>query len=198
MKLHQTFIDHAVARLSSDARIVGVLGAGSLITSETDEYSDVDLVAVASDADYPAVTRDRRKILESLGDLVSAFSGEHVGEPRVMICLYGNPLLHVDVKFVALESLRQRVENPLILFERGSQISEVLQATEPAHPMPDPQWIEDRFWTWIHYGALRLGRGELFEVIDLLGFLRSQVFGPLSLVNAGRLPRGVVVALPSS
>jgi hypothetical protein len=32
----------------------------------------------------------------------SAFSGEHVGEPRALICLYGPPLLPVDLKFVSL------------------------------------------------------------------------------------------------
>jgi hypothetical protein len=57
--------------------------------------------------------------------------------------------------------------------------------------MPDLQWIEDRFWVWVHYAAQRLGRGELFEVIDFLSFLRNQVLGPLALVARGELPRGV-------
>ena len=32
----------------------------------------------------------------------ATFTGEHVGESRVLICLYGPPLLHVDLKFVSL------------------------------------------------------------------------------------------------
>jgi hypothetical protein len=31
--------------------------------------------------------------------LLVGFTGEHVGEPRVLICLYGPPVLHVDLKF---------------------------------------------------------------------------------------------------
>lgn len=188
---HQKFMDQAVSRLRSDPRIVAVLGAGSLITGTMDEYSDIDLIAVSSPESYQAVSAERVSILRTLGDLVSYFSGEHVGEPRLMICLYSQPLLHVDVKFVSLDDLKQRVENPLILFERQGCVSSLFQTTQAQHPMPDPQWIEDRFWTWIHYAALRLGRGELFEVLDMLGFLRGQVFGPLALVRHGQLPRGV-------
>lgn len=188
---HQNFMDQAISRLQSDPRIVAVLGAGSLITGTMDEYSDIDLIAVSSPESYESVSADRLSILKTLGDLVSYFSGEHVGEPRLMICLYSQPLLHVDVKFVSLNDLKQRVENPLILFERQGCVSSLFQSTQALHPMPDPQWIEDRFWTWIHYAALRLGRGELFEVIDMLGFIRGQVLGPLALVSHGQLPRGV-------
>src|SRR5690606_3074045 len=79
----------------------------------------------------------------------------------------------------------------VILFEREGAVTKVYSQSKPVHPMPNIHWIEDRFWTWIHYGALRLGRGELFEVLDLLSFLRSTVFGPLILVRKGHLPRGV-------
>lgn len=188
---HQNFLNHALSVFQADQRIVAVLGAGSLITDTMDEYSDLDLIAVAEPDAYASVSADRASFLQGLGDLISSFTGEHVGEPRLMICLYGNPLLHVDVKFVSLEDLKHRVEDPLILFERNDCISSLWRSTRPAHPMPDPQWIEDRIWTWIHYAALRLGRGELFEVLDMLAFLRSQVLGPLELVRQGQLPRGV-------
>ena len=56
--------------------------------------------------------------------------------------------------------------------------------------MPRLQWIEDRFWVWIHYATAKLGRGELFEVIDFLSFIRTQVLGPLSSVKHKQLPRG--------
>ena len=38
---------------------------------------------------------------------------------------------------------------------------------------------------------MRLGRGEIFEVLDFITFLRSTVLGPLTLVSTGNLPRGV-------
>lgn len=188
---HQQYLDQAIKVFSSDNRFVGLLGAGSLISKNVDQYSDIDLVAVCRDQDKDSVKDDRLVLLGQLGEMVSSFTGEHVGEPRVLICLFKNPLLHVDVKFITLSELHSRVENPVILFERAGAITKVYSQTEPLHPMPSPEWIEDRFWTWIHYGALRLGRGELFEVLDLLSFFRSTVFGPLILVQKGQLPRGV-------
>jgi hypothetical protein len=61
----------------------------------------------------------------------------------------------------------------------------------PTWPQPDPQWIEDRFWVWIHYGAAKLGRGELFECLDVLAALRAIVFGPLIARDGGHRAAGV-------
>lgn len=108
-----------------------------------------------------------------------------------MICLYEDPLLHVDVKFLTPHELETRIEDPLVLWERTTELTDTITRTESRHPMPDLRWIEDRFWVWVHYAATKLGRGEVFEVLNFLSFLRSQVLGPLALASAGRLPRGV-------
>jgi hypothetical protein len=135
---------------------------------------------------------ERPLIAASLGTLLECFTGEHVGEPRLLICLYDEPLLHVDLKFVALPDLAQRVEDPHILWQQGSLVSDVLQATTAHYPsVPSLQWIEDRFWIWVHYAATKLGRGELLEVVSFLDYLRTNVLGPL-LSYQHRLPiRGV-------
>jgi hypothetical protein len=125
------------------------------------------------------------------GQLLSGFTGEHVGEPRVLICLYDNPLLHVDIKFLTLEEFHQRIETPHILLDKNGQLKSVLEKTEAKFPYPDYQWIEDRFWTWVHYGLLKIGRGEYVEAFDFLGFLRMVVFGPLLHIKNGKLPRAV-------
>ncbi len=188
---HRDFLDRALPLLTQDPRIVGVAGAGSMLTGGMDAYSDLDLVIVSEAAAHPALMQERFAIAGRLGRLLTAFTGEHVGEPRLLICLYDAPLLHVDLKFVALEDLERRIEDPVVLFEREGRLSAAMRASVARHPMPEPQWIEDRFWVWVHYAALRLGRGELFEVIDFLAFLRGTVFGPVALVEAGKLPRGV-------
>lgn len=127
---------------------------------EMDEYSDLDLIIVYNYAFRNEIMEQRFRIAERLGNLFSAFTGEHVGEPRLLICLYGPAPLHVDLKFVQLEELESRVENPLILWERGSGIATILSKTSPSLPFPQLQWIEDRFWVWVHYCATKLGRGE--------------------------------------
>jgi hypothetical protein len=43
----------------------------------------------------------------------------------------------------------------------------------------------------VHYTAAKVGRGELFEAIDCLAFLRKQVLGPLVLSQRGALPAGL-------
>lgn len=188
---HQRFLDNALNVFKLDQRILGVLGAGSMISKVMDQYSDLDFIVVCSDEKIVEVSEDKLNIVKHLGDYLSSFTGEHIGDSRVMICLYKNPLLHVDVKFISLSDLKIRIENPVILFERDNRISTLMNSTIPKHPMPDLQWIEDRFWTWIHYGTLKLGRGELFEVIGFLSFLRVSVFGPLALMKNNELPRGV-------
>ena len=54
-----------------------------------------------------------------------------------------------------------------------------------------PQWIEDRYRTWIHYCAAKVARGELLECIDGLAMLRGLALGPLVSYRAGRNAQGV-------
>lgn len=44
---------------------------------------------------------------------------------------------------------------------------------------------------WVHYIAVKVARGELFEAIDGLTFVRLRVLGPLLLSEAGAQPNGV-------
>lgn len=130
-------------------------------------------------------------VARTFGDFISGFTGEHVGEPRVLICLFDNPLLHVDIKFLTPDELTTRVEDPIVLWERGGSISNIIEQYPSSWPILDYQWIEDRFWIWIHYAALKLGRGEDLEAFEFLSFLRTTVLAPLLQIKAGYLPRGV-------
>lgn len=188
---HRSTLDTAISALKEDSRIVGAAAGGSYITGAMDEYSDIDLVVAVEPDAYAAVSAERRQIAARMGSLLAAFTGEHVGEPRLLICLYQSPLMHVDLKFVNLDDAAARVEDPVILWERDGRLTAALQRDVARYPAPDPQWIEDRFWIWTHYCATKIGRGELFEVLDFLSYLRSQVLGPLALAAAGARPSGV-------
>ncbi|WP_394846522.1 nucleotidyltransferase domain-containing protein [Pendulispora brunnea] len=191
LPIHRETADRIIAELSKDSRIAGIAAGGSWLTG-MDAYSDLDLVIAVYPESEAAVSRERFAIAKRCGPLLTAFTGEHVGEPRLLICLYGPPLLHVDLKFAALSDLAtNRVEDPAILWERNDDVSRALTGARAHYPQPDLQWIEDRFWIWVHYGALKIGRGELFEAIDFIGYLRQQVLGPLLLLRAGKRPTGV-------
>jgi predicted nucleotidyltransferase len=185
---HRVFIDRAVSSLASDPRIVGVAAAGSYADDCMDEFSDIDLVIAVDPEAYAAFVDDRQRIAESLGSLLVGFTGEHVGEPRLLVCLYGSPTLHVDLKFVKVEDAGNRVDDPVVLWERDGALTRVLSESRAHYPSPDPQWVEDRFWVWVHYAATKLGRGELLETGEFLSYMRTTVLGPLGLAQLGLRP----------
>jgi hypothetical protein len=188
--LQKDFADKVVSLVEKDTTVIGLAAAGSWITNELDEYSDIDLVLITK----KKIGGDKEKMMDyarSLGDFISGFTGEHVGEPRLLVCLYDNPLLHVDIKFLTLPEFYSRVENPVVLFERDGQLTKIIQSTKAEWPQPDFQWIEDRMWTWIHYIAGKAARGEYFECLDGLGFIRANVLAPLSQLKSKTLPRGL-------
>lgn len=157
--IQEQFARHATDIVKQDESVIGLAAAGSWLTNELDEFSDLDLILVTREK----ISGNKNKMLEyahRLGKLLTGFTGEHVGEPRVLICLYDNPLLHVDIKFLTLEELHPRIENPVILFDRDGQLQNAITHSTAKFPYPDYQWIEDRFWIWIHYVLLKIGRGE--------------------------------------
>ena len=189
--LHRVFLERALPVFQADGRLAGVAAGGSYITGEMDEHSDLDLVVVSPPETSREVLRDGPDIGRRLGPLLAAFPGDHVGEPRLLICLYGPPLLHVDLKFMSTDELLHRVEDPTILWDRDGALRSAMARSKAEYPPPRFQWIEDRFWVWVHYIAAKIERGELFEAIDGLAFVRVRVLGPLVLLHAGAQPNGV-------
>ena len=160
---HHLRLETIRARLAADPRFVGLLAGGSLLHGGFDEHSDLDLVLVADAGAYDAVMAQRRAIAGSFGELLAAFTGEHVGEPRLLICLYGPDLLHVDLKFVVSEALDHLVERPAVLWDRRGDLSAKLDRARVSWPDRDFAWFEERFWIWVHYAATKIARGELLE-----------------------------------
>jgi Nucleotidyltransferase domain. len=188
---HQNFITKAVDTLKQDVRIAGIALGGSYITSNLDEFSDLDFVIAVYPEYIQQIMSERIQIAEKLGNLLSVFTGEHVGEPRLIVCLYDSPLIHVDYKFVSLDDAGKRVEDPVILYQKDDALTKAFSQEVAAFPMPNLQWIEDRFWVWVHYIAGKIGRQEIFEVMESISFIRQNVIAPLILIKNGKLPRGV-------
>jgi hypothetical protein len=190
---HAAFLDGALPVLATDERIVGIAAGGSYALDAVDEFSDLDLVIAIEPFAHENVLAEAQMTAATLGSLLVAFTGEHVGEPRLLICLYqvGESLVHVDLKFVALPDVAKRVEDPVVLWERDGRMTDALATGVARFPDPDPQWIEDRIWTWVHYVAAKIGRGELLEAVDSLAFVRGLALGPLALASRRARPTGV-------
>lgn len=188
--IQQQFAKRAAELLKNDPGVIGLAVGGSWIVNEIDPYSDLDLILVTKEP----VAGSKSAMLTyagQFGKLLNAFTGEHVGEPRLLICLYDDPLLHVDIKFITLPEFHARVEDPDILLDREGALAGVISATTAVWPYPDYQWLEDRFWTWVHYIATKMGRGEYFEALDGVGFLRARVLAPLMQVKNGLRPKAL-------
>ncbi len=190
---HSAQLEKITQRIALDPRFDMLLGAGSMVQGGFDSWSDLDLVVVARSPEAQAsVMPERHAIAQSLGDLLAAFTGEHVGEPRLLICLFGPPLVHVDLKFISSTDIWQFVERPRVLWARYPvRAQEMLDSAIVRWPDRDAQWFEDRAWIWLHYGAAKLRRGELMEALGMQAYFREQVLGPMLHRRAGREQRGV-------
>lgn len=182
----KAFWSRAEPLLRADRRLLGVLAAGSAISGEMDAYSDLDLILVVREDAYAEIMAAHVDYPARIPGLLAAFVGHHVGEPRLVIALFENPLVHVDFKFVTADDLDRRIETPIVLIDDAGELSARLKAGQAAWPNRDPQWFEDRIWVWFHYGAVKIARGELFEAINFLADLRRMVLGPLAARRNGR------------
>ncbi len=187
---HETFVEQVIDKIRDQPGMIGLAVGGSWITGELDAYSDLDLVLV-TEHKIGGDEQQMKAIAATFGHLLNSFNGLHVGELRLLICMYENSLRHVDIKFVTLEEFQDRVEDPVILWEKNQALTEVIHLYPSQWPTVDYQWIEDRFWTWIHYLSLKLGRGEHMEVVDGLSYIRVHVIAPLMQLKNGQLPRGL-------
>jgi len=189
--MHRAFLERAIPKFRADTRLDGLAAGGSFVSGGLDEHSDLDLVVISLPEASQDALREGPDFAQRLGPVLATFPGDHVGEPRLLICLYGPPLLHVDLKFLCADELVHRVEDPCILWDRHGTVRSAMSKARAVYPQPRLQWIEDRFWVWVHYMAVKIARGELFEAIDGLGFIRARVLGPLVLSEAGIQPNGV-------
>lgn len=187
----QRLLSRIIDILCIEPRVLGIAASGSFATDCMDQFSDLDLVIVIEPHHYQQVMAERFSLIDQIDGKLAAFSGEHVGEPRLVIALYEPDLIHVDFKFVSLDDAAIRVDDTKVLWQRDSRLSDVYASVGYRYPQPDNQWIEDRFWVWLHYGATKIARGEYFEATEFLSFLRTTVLSPLALRQHGLTPSGV-------
>jgi hypothetical protein len=188
--IQKLFAERAAELLRKDPSVIGLTVGGSWLSEELDEYADLDLILVTK----TKISEDKHHMMryaQGLGNLLSGFTGDHVGEPRLLVCLYDDPLLHVDIKFLTLDEFKIRVEEPVILLDTNDQLKLIIDTTTVVFPYPNYQWMEDRFWIWTHYTLGKIARGELFEAIDAIGFIRANVIAQLLHIKNDQLPRAM-------
>lgn len=179
---HIDFTDNFKNKFIDDYRFVGLAIGGSWIGGNIDEFSDLDFYLITNPNNKNLSFEDKKLLIEPLGELLNCYENTH--DDRVMVCLYkkNSQLLHVDIKWTDENGFKDRVENPEILFERETILSNIMQQYPSAgYPKPDLQLHENRFWTWMHYVLSKIGRGELFEAYHYLCDVRNYCLGPMLL-----------------
>lgn len=152
LPMHRDKVERACGFGLSVPEILGMAIAGSFAAGGADIYSDVDLRVVVEDAALDAVFARRTEMSLSCGTVVAGFTGEHVGDPHLLIVLYDD-LVHVDFDFTRLSDLAadNQGRSGLVLWERGDHLSRRLPGDHHPDRRGELSWIESRFWTWIWY-----------------------------------------------
>src|SRR6201989_3672099 len=82
------YVEAVIAAVQADPRVVGLTAGGSAATGTMDEFSDLDLVVVCRDEHQPEPLRDAPAFAAGLGPLLACFTGEDVGEARLLLALF--------------------------------------------------------------------------------------------------------------
>jgi predicted nucleotidyltransferase len=189
LPLHRKKLEAAREFTRTMSGVVGLVVTGSVATGTADEYSDLDLKVVTADDRHAEALAQRDELVTACGVPVARFTAEHVGHPGMLIVLYDD-LVHIDFYLVRLGELAEK---------NGGMATWVVWArTDLEHILSEPvesagadlAWIEARMWTWVWYTHSKILRGELYEALDALQYLRSNVLFALLAESAGMKPYG--------
>ena len=187
---HRTKVEGAVRAGLDNADVVAMALAGSFAQGNADELSDVDLRLYVADAAIDRTVRAIPALSASCGTVIALFTGEHVGAPALSIVLYED-LVHVDFDVLSSSGAAEHNRGlPVhVLWERDG-VSALLPGADATDVAGDLRWIEDRMWTWCWYIQSKILRGELYEALDGLQYVRDQVLFRLVAFERGTRPAG--------
>jgi hypothetical protein len=191
LPLHRRRLQAVCRNAMGEPNVLGMLIGGSFASGEADVYSDLDMQLVVEDEAVEATSRELRRMAEEAGPVTAAFFAEHVGLPHMLIVLYED-LIHADFEPVAVSHVGPRNAGLAVhvLWERDGIVSSALPGTHEDDPAADLRWIEDRMWTWSWYVQTKVLRGELYEALDGLQYMRDSVLFKLLAMRRGERPSG--------
>jgi len=171
--------------------VIGMAIAGSFVEGTPDSYSDLDLRVVVKDGSFERLFHRREDFARACGPLIAAFTGEHVGEPHLLITLYDD-LIHVDYLFVDLAEAPTRNGGRAVqvMWQRDPRVTEALSRRVRTDPAADLAYLEARVWTWTWYIQSKILRGELWEAAAGLAMIREAALFRLLTLRRGIRYRG--------
>lgn len=190
LPLHRAKLETAAAFTQTMPGVIGLVVSGSLATGTADVYSDLDLKIVTRDDMHGEAVKHLDELVDACGVPVARFSAEHVGHPGMLIVLYDD-LIHMDFYLVRLGELSAKNGGMAgwVVWTEDDDIAVALRGPAEAVGV-DLAWFEARIWTWVWYTHSKILRGELYEALDALQYLRGVVLFALLAESAGVKPYG--------
>ncbi len=175
----------------NESDVVGMGLAGSFADGKPDAYSDLDIRMVLANGAFDRIFPRRLELAGKCGPLLAAFTGEHVGEPNLLITLYED-LVHVDYLFVEISQTAERNEGrqTFVLWQRDDEVARAFSRPYVPDPVSDVTYAESRIWTWVWYIQTKILRGELWEAVSGLNSVRDMVLFRLLAVARAQRYRG--------
>jgi predicted nucleotidyltransferase len=187
---HRVKAEAACRATLAEPDVVAMAVTGSFAAGNADEVSDVDLRLYARSGTVDTVVARVPELAAACGRLVAIFVAEHLGIPTLTIVLFDD-LVHMDFDVVSVELAAEHNEGlPAVVLWEREPISAALPGTYGPDLTTELRWMETRIWTWSWYIQSKVLRGELYEALDGLQYVRDQVLFRLLAFGRGDRPAG--------
>jgi predicted nucleotidyltransferase len=183
---HEAVLDRFVALCSADARIVAAFLGGSHARGEADEFSDLDLCLITTDAAYDEVVSGRQAIIEQLGKPL--FLEDFGLDGIVFFILADGTEAELFFRRVSdLGALRDVGPFRVLLDKEGILADAEFPMAEPDRDeqVEELTHVVEWFWHDLSHLIAALGRGHLWWAHGQLEMLRAYC------VNLVRIEHGV-------
>jgi hypothetical protein len=159
---HQTVVDRFVLACRSDDRVAAAFLSGSYARGAADEFSDLDLNLVATDAGFPDVICHREDFVRWLGEPVFI---EDFGNPHTTLYILSNGT-EGELAFGREGDFEQIAHGDFkVLVDKEGILSGAVLAGDPVDPAGQTEDLSRLiawFWHDFSHFATALGRGKLW------------------------------------
>ncbi len=179
----QDFATRVVNEMKNNTGFLGLALTGSYAYGQDDEFSDLDLILVCTDKHYENALKSMQEFASKLGTLGAAYETKEDDKLDLLSCLYVEPTLHVDLKFVNLKQFSAFRAKTHVLWEWNGALSAAVNRKREKPKDMTLQFAEERFWIWFQEASAKLGRGEFFYAYDMCAHIRNNALVPLVLMR---------------
>ena len=126
-----TFARRAVRTIQSDPRFVALRAGATRPIPTCVAPPDLELLLVLHPKAVLTAPYEHHTVASRFGHVLATFAGAHDGEPDLLACLFGPPLLRVDLRFIALRDAGTLSADTMLLWSRVDRLPFLLNLYVP-------------------------------------------------------------------